>query len=44
MELTTVAKMHFRTSLRAQGLPEPERIAWRKPNQREDLGDHSGAE
>ena len=30
-ELTKIAKMHFRTSLRAQGLPEPERIAWRKP-------------
>lgn len=30
-ELAKVAKMHFRTSLRAQGLPEPERKEWRKP-------------
>lgn len=25
-----VAKMHFRTALRAQGLPEPPRVEWRK--------------
>jgi len=31
-EMTKVAKMHFRTSLRAQGLPEPERKEWRKPS------------
>jgi ribonuclease HIII len=31
-ELNKVAKMHFRTSLRAQGLPEPERKEWRRPN------------
>lgn len=31
-EMAKVAKMHFRTSLRAQGLPEPERKAWRKPS------------
>jgi ribonuclease HIII len=44
-ELGKVAKMHFRTSLRAQGLPEPERVEWRKPSSRnENLGDHSGAE
>jgi ribonuclease HIII len=44
-ELGKVAKMHFRTSLRAQGLPEPERVAWRKPSSRnENFGDHSGAE
>lgn len=30
-ELSKVAKMHFRTSLRAQGLPEPERKEWRRP-------------
>jgi ribonuclease HIII len=30
-ELGKVAKMHFRTSLRAQGLPEPERKEWRRP-------------
>lgn len=29
-ELSKVAKMHFRTSLRAQGLPEPERKEWRR--------------
>jgi ribonuclease HIII len=27
--LTKVAKMHFRTALRAQGLPEPPKIEWR---------------
>jgi ribonuclease HIII len=31
-EMAKVAKMHFRTSLRAQGLPEPERKEWRKPS------------
>src|SRR4051812_5038041 len=30
-ELEKVAKMHFRTALRAQGLPEPERKEWRRP-------------
>jgi len=29
--LPKVAKMHFRTALRAQGLPEPPKIQWRKP-------------
>jgi ribonuclease HIII len=28
--LRRVAKMHFRTALRAQGLPEPPKVAWRK--------------
>lgn len=28
--LPKVAKMHFRTALRAQGLPEPPKIEWRK--------------
>ena len=28
--LPSVAKMHFRTALRAQGLPEPERKEWRR--------------
>ena len=28
--LTQVAKMHFRTALRAQGLPEPPKVEWRK--------------
>ena len=29
--LPTVAKMHFRTALRAQGLPEPPKTEWRRP-------------
>jgi ribonuclease HIII len=28
-ELDKVAKMHFRTALRAQGLPEPPKVEWR---------------
>lgn len=27
--LTKISKMHFRTALRAQGLPEPPKVAWR---------------
>lgn len=30
--LPKVAKMHFRTALRAQGLPEPPKVEWRKRN------------
>ncbi|HZV33280.1 MAG TPA: ribonuclease HIII [Verrucomicrobiae bacterium] len=29
--LKKVAKMHFRTALRAQGLPEPPKTEWRRP-------------
>jgi len=29
-ELAKVSKLHFRTALRAQGLPEPPRVEWRK--------------
>jgi ribonuclease HIII len=29
--LPKVAKMHFRTALRAQGLPEPPKAQWRRP-------------
>ncbi len=29
--LPMVSKMHFRTALRAQGLPEPAKTEWRKP-------------
>jgi ribonuclease HIII len=29
-QLPKVAKMHFRTALRAQGLPEPPKIEWRR--------------
>jgi ribonuclease HIII len=29
-ELNNVAKMHFRTALRAQGLPEPPKIEWKR--------------
>jgi hypothetical protein len=25
-----VAKMHFRTALRTQGLPEPPKVEWRR--------------
>jgi len=28
--LAKVAKMHFRTALRAQGLPEPPKVAWKR--------------
>jgi len=28
--LGKVAKLHFRTALRAQGLPEPPKVEWRK--------------
>ena len=28
--LPKVAKMHFRTALRAQGLPEPPKVRWRR--------------
>jgi hypothetical protein len=28
--LQRVAKMHFRTALRAQGLPEPPKTEWRR--------------
>ena len=30
-KLAQVSKMHFRTALRAQGLPEPPKVEWRKP-------------
>jgi ribonuclease HIII len=30
-QLAQVAKMHFRTALRAQGLPEPPRVPWVRP-------------
>lgn len=29
--LPMISKMHFRTALRAQGLPEPEKTVWRRP-------------
>jgi ribonuclease HIII len=29
--LAKVAKMHFRTALRAQGLPEPPKTEWKRP-------------
>ncbi|HEY5910697.1 MAG TPA: hypothetical protein VJA21_08850, partial [Verrucomicrobiae bacterium] len=29
-ELAKIAKMHFRTALRAQGLPEPPKVEWRR--------------
>jgi ribonuclease HIII len=30
-ELAKISKLHFRTALRAQGLPEPPKTEWRKP-------------
>ena len=29
-ELVKISKLHFRTALRAQGLPEPPKTDWRK--------------
>ena len=34
--LSKVAKMHFRTALRAQGLPEPPKVEWRKKPRKPD--------
>ena len=34
--LTRVAKTHFRTALRAQGLPEPPKVEWRRGSSRGD--------
>ena len=34
--LPQVAKMHFRTALRAQGLPEPPRVEWREKSKSVD--------
>lgn len=33
-KLPLVAKMHFRTALRAQGLPEPPKVEWKRPGTR----------
>jgi ribonuclease HIII len=30
-QLPKVAKMHFRTALRVQGLPEPPKVEWKRP-------------
>lgn len=35
--LTKVAKMHFRTALRAQGLPEPPKTEWRRPGSKKSV-------
>jgi ribonuclease HIII len=35
-KLPLVAKMHFRTALRAQGLPEPPKREWRRPGSASD--------
>jgi len=29
-ELAKISKLHFRTALRAQGLPEPPKTEWKK--------------
>ncbi len=34
-ELGKIAKMHFRTALRAQGLPEPPKVEWRRTKKAE---------
>jgi ribonuclease HIII len=34
--LSEVAKVHFRTAFRAQGLPEPARFQWKKPGKKEE--------
>ena len=34
--LGKVAKMHFRTALRVQGLPEPPKVEWRRQSSRGD--------
>lgn len=34
--LAKVAKMHFRTALRAQGLPEPQKVEWRTFSETKD--------
>ena len=34
-DLARVAKMHFRTALRAQGLPEPPKVEWRGGRKKE---------
>jgi ribonuclease HIII len=35
-KLSSVSKMHFRTALRAQGLPEPPKTEWRRVKRLED--------
>jgi ribonuclease HIII len=42
-QLPKVAKMHFRTAFRAQGLPEPPKIEWRKRPRRDDRGSGESA-
>ena len=36
--LVKVGKIHFRTSFRARGLPEPPKTEWRRPERRENPG------
>ena len=33
-KLNAVAKTHFRTALRAQGLPEPPKVQWKPPKKK----------
>ncbi len=37
--LAKVAKTHFRTALRAQGLPEPPKVEWKRPGKSKNIGD-----
>jgi hypothetical protein len=39
--LAQVAKMHFRTALRAQGLPEPPKTEWRRRSAPEAASENS---
>lgn len=40
--MAQVAKMHFRTALRAQGLPEPPRVEWKKSRSKSPGDEASG--
>jgi ribonuclease HIII len=39
--LTEVSKTHFRTALRAQGLPEPPKKEWKRPTKRDEGTDEA---
>jgi ribonuclease HIII len=37
--LKQISKLHFRTALRAQGLPEPPKTEWRRPTKKDGLAE-----
>ena len=39
-KLVAVAKLHFRTALRAQGLPEPPKVEWRRNSLTKKVGEN----